>query len=110
MKIMGLKNNSVVELKGGDIVVLRNGDVLSYDEYYDKITNSEDSRVNYTEDLTHKNRPELDIIEVKRPTAYETIFSTECVACKDTADEVVKENVVVKETATGKSITIKIDL
>lgn len=107
---MSLKDNNVVELKGGDIVVLRNGDVLSYDEYYGKITNSEDSRVNYTEDLKHKDRPELDIIEVKRPTAYKTIFSANGTVDNPDAssDKVVNDNVVVNQT--GKSITIKIDL
>ena len=74
---MGLKNNVFIKLKGGDRVTLRNGDVLSYDEYYDKITNSEDSRLNYKEDLTHKSRRELDIVEVKRPIEYTTIFSEE---------------------------------
>ena len=74
---MGLRDNIYVNLKGGDRITLRNGDVLSYDEYYDKITNKEDSRVNYTDTLTHKSRRELDIVEVKRPIDYTVIFLEE---------------------------------
>lgn len=74
---MGLKNNKYVELRAGDRITLRNGDVLTYDEYYDKITNRDDSRINYTEDLTHKTRRELDVIEVKRPIEYTTLFVEE---------------------------------
>lgn len=74
---MGLKDNIYVELKSGDRITLRNGDVLSYDEYYDKITNKDDSRVNYTDTLKHKTRRELDVIEVKRPVEYTTIFTEE---------------------------------
>lgn len=72
---MGIRDNIYVNLKGGDRITLRNGDVLSYDEYYDKITNSEDSRINYTDTLKHKTRRELDIIEIKRPVEYTTIFT-----------------------------------
>lgn len=72
---MGLKNNEFVELRSGDRITLRNGDVLSYDEYYDRITNRDDSRLNYNEDLTHKEREELDIIEIKRAVDYKTIFT-----------------------------------
>lgn len=74
---MGLRDNIYINLKGGDRITLRNGDVLSYDEYYDKITNSEDSRINYTDTLRHKTRRELDIVEVKRPIEYTTIFTEE---------------------------------
>lgn len=74
---MGLKNNIYVNLKGGDRITLRNGDVLTYDEYYDKITNSEDSRAKYKDTLVHKTRRELDIVEVKRPVEYATIFTEE---------------------------------
>lgn len=72
---MSLRDNIYVVLKGGDRITLRNGDVLSYDEYYGKITNEEDSRLNYTDTLKHKTRRELDIVEVKRPVEYTTIFT-----------------------------------
>lgn len=71
---MSLKENIYIDLKGGDKVVLRNGDVLFYDEYYKKITNAEDSRINYTDTLRHKSNRDLDIVKVKRATEYETIF------------------------------------
>jgi len=71
---MGLKND-YVELKNGDRITLRNGDVLVYDEYYDRIVNKEDSRLNYLDNLTHKTRRELDIVEVKRPVDYKTVFT-----------------------------------
>ena len=74
---MSLKKNIYVDLKSGDRITLRNGDVLFYDEYYDKITNSEDSRTKYTDTLRHKDRKELDIIEIKRPVEYASIFSEE---------------------------------
>ena len=71
---MGLRKNEVVDLLGGDKITLRNGDVLSYDDYYDKIVNTEDSRTNYNADLTHKHDRDLDIVKVERPTAYEVVF------------------------------------
>ena len=74
---MGLRDNRYVELRSGDRITLRNGDVLSYDEYYDKITNRNDSRVNYTDALRHKTRKELDVIEVKRPVEFTTLFTEE---------------------------------
>lgn len=72
---MGLKENIYVDLKNGDRITLRNGDVLSYDEYYDRIVNDDDSRKNYTDTLRHKTRKELDIVEIKRPIEYATIFT-----------------------------------
>lgn len=72
---MGLKENIYVDLKNGDRITLRNGDVLSYDEYYDRIVNNDDSRKNYTDTLRHKTRKELDIVEIKRPIEYATIFT-----------------------------------
>ena len=71
---MGFRNNDRIKLEGGDRITLRNGDVLSYDDYYDKIVNTEDSRTNYNDDLTHKHDRELDIVKVERPTEYETIY------------------------------------
>lgn len=74
---MGLKDNIYVDLKAGDRITLRNGDVLFYDEYYDKIVNAEDSRNKYTDTLKHKDRKELDIVEIKRPIEYASIFTEE---------------------------------
>ena len=103
---MGIKNNRIIELKGGDVVTLRNGDVLTYDEYYGKITNEEDSRINYNDDLTHKSNPELDIIKIERPVELETIFDS---------DEPVENGICSSSNGfevnrNGKSITIRIDL
>ena len=86
---MGLRDNIYVELKAGDRVTLRNGDVLSYDEYYDKICNREDSRTNYTDTLRHKTRKELDVIEVKRPIEYTTLFTEEDIKEEDEELDVI---------------------
>lgn len=101
---MGLKDNNFVELKGGDRITLRNGDVLTYDEYYDKITNAEDSRLNYKENLLHKSRRELDIVEIKRPVEYKTIF-TDTDRTED--EELDVEDVIdtVRDSLEGKSLT-----
>ena len=88
---MGLRDNIFINLKGGDRVTLRNGDVLSYDEYYDKITNTEDSRLNYTDTLLHKTRRELDIVEVKRPIDYKTIFTEQDREDDNYSDEEIDE-------------------
>lgn len=114
---MGLKENIYVNLKGGDRVTLRNGDVLSYDEYYDKITNSEDSRLNYTDVLKHKTRRELDIVEVKRPVEYTTIFTEkdrdedeDTIAVTDVIDKITDALQMVDTVELKKGSTITINL
>lgn len=82
----GLRDNVYVDLKGGDKITLRNGDVLTFDEYYGKITNTEDSRVNYTDELKHTSRSELDIVKVERPTQYETIYENTASATNNIDD------------------------
>lgn len=89
---MGIKNNCCVEIKNGDRITLRNGDVLTFDEYYDRIVNAEDSRLNYKDNLEHKTRRELDIVEVKRPVEYKTIFTEE--------DRIATDEVATDEVAT----------
>lgn len=88
---MGLKDNIYVDLKAGDRVTLRNGDVLVYDEYYDKICNAEDSRTKYTDTLKHKTRKELDIVDIKRPVEYATIFTEEDRHDEDEEDYIDEE-------------------
>ena len=105
---MGIKDNIYVNLKGGDRITLRNGDVLSYDEYYDKITNNEDSRVNYTDTLKHKSRRELDIVEVKRPVEYTTIFTENDRNIEDDEDESIEiEDVLEKVEEALSGIEMK---
>lgn len=83
---MGLRDNIYVDLKNGDRITLRNGNVLVYDEYYDKIVNMDDSRVNYTDTLKHKKNKALDIVEIKRPVEYTTIFTEEDRSKEDEVD------------------------
>lgn len=104
---MGVRDNIYVNLKGGDRITLRNGDVLSYDEYYDKITNKEDSRVNYTDTLKHKSRRELDIIEVKRPVEYTTIFTEDDRKDEDEDTELDIEEVLEKVQDALNGIEVK---
>lgn len=91
---MGLRDNIYVDLKAGDRITLRNGNVLFYDEYYDKICNAEDSRTKYTDTLKHKDRKDLDIIEIKRPVEYTTIFTEEDRSEADEEDASVKADVI----------------
>lgn len=101
---MSLEDNIYINLKSGDRITLRNGDVLSYDEYYKKITNKGDSRINYTDTLKHKTNREYDIIEVKRPVEYETIFTEE--DRLDDEDDMELDNVLekIEEQLDGKDL------
>lgn len=114
---MALKDNIYIDLKSGDRITLRNGDVLSYDEYYDKITNKDDSRTNYTDTLKHTKRKELDIIEVKRPIEYTTIFTEadrkeedEEVTIDDIYEEIEKQLEMLDENDLHKGQVIHLNI
>lgn len=96
------------DLKDGDIVTLRNGDKLIYFEYdgtfadlHDHQDNGICSLDNLTDNMKyggHIYGQENDIIEVKRPVAYDNVF---------TRDETVKE-MTLKEVCDALGYEVKI--